>query len=71
MHMYKTYWLETYFIILKTNLKYGNNHCFMGSKDSVVVRALASHKCGLGSNPSVNTIYGLSLLLQGSQKVLR
>ena len=34
--MYKTYWLETYFIILKKNLKYGNNHCFMGSKDGVV-----------------------------------
>ena len=68
--MYETYWLETYFIILKTNLKYGSNHCFMESKDNIVVRALAFHKCGLGSNPSVNTIYGLSLLLQGCQKVL-
>ena len=28
-----------------------------------MVRALASHQCGLGSNPSVDTIYGLSLLL--------
>ena len=56
IHMYETYWLETYFIILKTNLKYGSNHCFMESKDNIVVRALAFHKCGLGSNPSVNTI---------------
>ena len=61
--MYKTYWLETYFIILKTNLKYGNNHCFMGRKDGVVVRALASHQYGPGSNLSVNAICGSSLLL--------
>ena len=27
------------------------------------MRALASHQCGPGSNPSVNTICGLSLLL--------
>ena len=28
-----------------------------------VVRALASHQCGPGSNPSVDAICGLSLLL--------
>ena len=28
-----------------------------------MVRALVSHQCGLGSNPSVNAICGLSLLL--------
>ena len=28
-----------------------------------MVRALASHQCGLGSNPGVDTICGLSLLL--------
>ena len=28
-----------------------------------MVRALASHQCDLGSNPGVNTICGLSLLL--------
>ena len=28
-----------------------------------LVRALASHQCGLGSNPGVDTICGLSLLL--------
>ena len=28
-----------------------------------MVRALASHQCGLGLNPGVNVIYGLSLLL--------
>ena len=35
----------------------------LGSKGSAVVRALASHQCGPGSNPSVDTICGLSLLL--------
>ena len=34
----------------------------MGSKEGAVVRALASHH-GLGSNPGVEAIYGLSLLL--------
>ena len=28
-----------------------------------MVRALASHQCGLGSNPGVDAIFGLSLLL--------
>ena len=35
----------------------------VGSKESAVVRALASHQCGPGSNPGVNAIGGLSLLL--------
>jgi len=34
-----------------------------GSKGGAVVRALASHQCGPGSNPGVNTTCGLSLLL--------
>ena len=34
-----------------------------GARDGAVERALSSHQCGLGSNPSVNTICGLSLLL--------
>ena len=33
------------------------------SKGGAVVRALASHQCGPGSNPSVDTICGLSLVL--------
>ena len=32
-------------------------------KGGAVVRALASHKCGSGSNPGVDAICGLSLLL--------
>ena len=32
-------------------------------KGDAVVRALAYHKCGSGSNPGVDAIYGLSLLL--------
>ena len=35
----------------------------LGSKGGTVVRALASHQCGLGANPSVNALCGLSLLL--------
>ena len=34
-----------------------------GSKGGAVVRALASHQCGPGSNPAVDAICGLSLLL--------
>ena len=33
------------------------------ARDGVVVRALASHQCGPGSNPGVDAICGLSLLL--------
>ena len=33
----------------------------MGSKDGAVVRALASHQCGAGSNPGVDAICGFSL----------
>ena len=34
-----------------------------GTKGSAVVRALASHQCDPGSNPGVDAICGLSLLL--------
>ena len=34
-----------------------------GARDGAVVRALASHHCGLGSNPGVDAVSGLSLLL--------
>ena len=37
--------------------------CTWGSKGGAVVRALASHQCGLGSNPDVDAICGLSLFL--------
>ena len=36
---------------------------FRGARDGAVVRVLASHQCGPGSNPSVDAICGLSLLL--------
>ena len=35
----------------------------MGARNGAVVRALASHHCGPGSNPGVDAICGLSLLL--------
>ena len=34
-----------------------------GARDGAVVRALAPHQCGPGSNPGVDAICGLSLLL--------
>ena len=34
-----------------------------GSRDGAVVRALASHQCGLGSTPGPGLICGLSLLM--------
>ena len=34
-----------------------------GNEDGAVVRAFASNQCGLGSNPGVDAICGLSLLL--------
>ena len=37
--------------------------CKGGSKGGAVVRALISHQCGPGSNPGVDTICRLSLLL--------
>ena len=36
---------------------------FWGARDGALVRALASHQCGPGSNPGVDAICGLSLLL--------
>ena len=35
----------------------------LGARDGTVVRVLASHQSGPGSNPGVNAICGLSLLL--------
>ena len=38
-------------------------HFYPGNRDGTVVIALASHQCGLGSNPGPDVISGLSLLL--------
>ena len=35
----------------------------VGARDGAVVTALASHRCGAGSNPGFDVICGLSLLL--------
>ena len=40
-----------------------HNFAFWGARDGAVLRALASHQCGSGSNPGVDAICGLSLLL--------
>jgi len=34
-----------------------------GARDGAVVRALASHQCGPGSNTGVDAIYGLSFVI--------
>ena len=39
------------------------NCCILGRKGGAVVRALASHQCGPGSNPGVDAICWLSLLM--------
>ena len=42
----------------------GSAYCWnIQSRDGAVVRALSSHQCGPGSNPGVDAIRGLSLLL--------
>ena len=45
------------------NINCINSFIHWGARDSAVVRALASHQCGLGSNPGFNAICGLKLLL--------
>ena len=39
-----------------------------GCRDGAVVRALASHQCGLGSIPRLGVICGLSLLVLYSER---
>ena len=48
---------------IKKDKKRFISHSSQGSKGDAVVRALTSHKCGPGSNPGVDAICGLSLLL--------
>ena len=45
------------------NINCINSFIHWGARDGAVVRALASHQCGPGSNPGVDAICGLSLLL--------
>ena len=40
-----------------------HHHYHRGARDGAVVRVLASHQCSPGSNPDVDAICGLSLLL--------
>ena len=51
-------------ILFASDREKSAQNCFVqGSKGGAVVRALASHQCGPGSNPGVDAICGLSLLL--------
>ena len=44
--------------IFTNNMEWG-----MRSKGSTVMRALVFHQCGLGSNPGIDDMCGLGLLL--------
>ena len=52
-------------MLAELNLPVGTNSIYYIFEDeaAAVVRASASHKCGLISNPSVDSMFGLSLLL--------
>ena len=54
---------QMYWFIFINRLQYVFQGRILGSKGGAVVRALASHQCGPGSNPGVDAICGLSLLL--------
>ena len=45
------------------NINCINSFIHWGARDGAVVRAFASHQCGLGSNPGFDAICGLKLLL--------
>ena len=47
-------------VYMSINLEQG---LIQGSRGGAAVKALASHQCGPGSNPGVDTMCGLSLLL--------
>ena len=50
--------------VVQANTKKATSFNVLGNKrNGAVVRAFASHQCGPGSNPSIDTICGLSLLL--------
>ena len=51
------------FAFCNLSITVSTSACAVKSTSGAVVRALASHQCGPSSNPSVDTICGLSLLL--------
>ena len=59
MNQNNTYGLHYFLLASRNTLR----SCIRGSRDGAVVRALASHQCGLASIPGLGVICGLSLLL--------
>ena len=55
------FFVKTVMVLFTFNWPAG--FCNQRSKDGTVVRALASHQCGPSSNPGIDAICGLSLLL--------
>ena len=70
-----TVWVQNAMTIINNNTLSISKFCFKlqqnlclqtkrwGSRDGTVIRALVSHQCGLGLNPGVDPMCGLSLLL--------
>ena len=54
---------ELFFVRNATSCDWIARSITWGARDGAVVRALASHQCGPGSNPGVDAICRLSLLL--------
>ena len=50
-------------VLLFTKLTKCMGFSIWGTRDGAVVRAVASHQCGPGSNPGIDAICGLSWLL--------
>ena len=50
-------------VLLFTKLTKCMGFSIWGTRDGTVVRAVASHQCGPGSNPGIDAICGLSWLL--------
>ena len=60
--MYEYRGMETYFYRNKA-IPLFSSFCILEARDGAIVRAVASHQSGPGSNPDVVVICGVSLLL--------
>ena len=58
-----TAWNDQSLFLYCTEFPFKAKNVCRGARDGPVVRALASHQCGPGSNPGVDAICGLGLLL--------
>ena len=61
-YKYKLYTFRNERQTLSSSLPSSSSSSSRGARNGAVVRALASHQCGPGSNPGVDAICGLNLL---------